>query len=124
MSFITPILECRNIIWDKCSERDVALLEDVQITVARIITGISVNFSRTVLYNELGWDALSVRKKVHKLILSYDCIWISTSISSRSYKAMFPSPNIISLEESGWSNFFNPTSKNLIIYKKLYPVNY
>ena len=123
MSFIRPILEYRNIIWDKCSERDVALLEDVQTTVARIITEISVNSSRPILYNELGWDALSLRGKVYKLILFYDCIWISTSIASRSFKAMFPSTNIISLEESGWSYFINPTSKDLIIYKKLYPIN-
>ena len=43
---------------------------------------------------------------------------MSITISSRSFKTMFPSPNLISLEESGWSYFFNKTSKNLIIYKK------
>ena len=39
MSFIRPILEYGDIIWDNCSERDAALLEDVQVTAARIITG-------------------------------------------------------------------------------------
>ena len=43
MSFIRPILEYGDIIWDNCSERDAALLEDVQVTAARIITGIRIN---------------------------------------------------------------------------------
>ena len=46
-----------------CGSWDAALLEYVQVTAARIITGIRINSSRTILYNELGWDALSVRKK-------------------------------------------------------------
>ena len=71
MSFIKPILEYGDIIWDNCSERDAALLEDVEVTAARIITGIIINSSRTILYNEIGWDALSVRRKVHKIILFY-----------------------------------------------------
>ena len=71
MSFIRPILEYGDIIWDNCSERDAALLEDVEVTAARIITGIIINSSRTILYNEIGWDALSVRRKVHKIILFY-----------------------------------------------------
>ena len=69
MSFIRPILEYGDIILDNCSERDTALLEDVQVTAARIIAGIRINSSRTILFTELGWDALSVRRKVHKLIL-------------------------------------------------------
>ena len=71
MSFIRPILEYGDIIWDNCSERVAALLEDVQVTAARIITGIRISSSRTILYNELGWDALSARRKVHKLILYF-----------------------------------------------------
>lgn len=54
ISFIRPILEYGNIIWDNCSEKDAALLEDVQITAARIITGIRVHSSRTILFNKLG----------------------------------------------------------------------
>ena len=42
MSFIRPILEYGDIIWDNCSERHAALLEDVQVTAASIITGIRI----------------------------------------------------------------------------------
>lgn len=44
------------------NERDVALLEDVQITATWIITGIRVSSRSIILCNELGWDASS-----HKL---------------------------------------------------------
>lgn len=33
-----PVLEYGDFIWDNCSDRESTLLEDVQITAARIIT--------------------------------------------------------------------------------------
>lgn len=70
-SFIRPILEYANSVWDNCTEREANLLENVQVTAARIITGMRINSSRSALYNELGWDTLATRRKVHKLILFY-----------------------------------------------------
>ena len=46
-------------------------LQNVQNTTARIISRIRITSSQTISHDELGWDALSVRKKEHKLILSY-----------------------------------------------------
>ena len=66
ISFIRPILEYGDIVWDHCNERESILLEDIQITAARIITGLRINSSRSNLYQELGWDMLCVRRKVHK----------------------------------------------------------
>ena len=37
----------------------------------RIITGLRHNSSRSKLDDELGWDLLSTRRKIHKLILLY-----------------------------------------------------
>ena len=48
-SFIRPILEYGDVIWDNCNERTAAFLEDVQITAERIITGIKVYSTRTIL---------------------------------------------------------------------------
>lgn len=74
LSFIRPVLEYGDVIWDNCNDRESDLLEDVQITAARIITGLRINSSRTKLYYELGWDMLSERRKVHKLILFYKMV--------------------------------------------------
>lgn len=75
MSFIRPVLEYGDIIWiDSCNDRESTLLEYVQITAARILTGLRINSSRSNLYYELGWDKLSERRKVHKLILFYKMV--------------------------------------------------
>jgi hypothetical protein len=71
-SFIRPVLEYRDLVWDNCTEREANLLENVQVSAANIITGMRINSSRSALYDELGWDTLSTRRTVHKLILFYE----------------------------------------------------
>lgn len=58
-SFIRPVLEYADIVWDNCYDREVKLLEDIQVTAARIISGLRSNSSRSALYDELGIDLLS-----------------------------------------------------------------
>ena len=38
-SFICPVLEYSDLVWDNCTEREANLLESVQVSAARIITG-------------------------------------------------------------------------------------
>lgn len=73
-SFIRPVLEYADRVWDNCPDREVKLLEDIQVTAARIISGVRSNSSRSALYDELGIDLLSDRKKVHKLTLFYKMV--------------------------------------------------
>ena len=40
LSFIRPILEYGNIIWDGCNKLQSDLLESIQLDAARIITGL------------------------------------------------------------------------------------
>ena len=69
LSFIRPILEYGNVIWDNCTQNEANLLENVQVDGGRIITGLRVNSSRSKLYNELGWEPLYKRREKQKLIL-------------------------------------------------------
>ena len=39
LSFIRPILEYGNVIWDNCTQNEANLLESVQVEAGRIITG-------------------------------------------------------------------------------------
>ena len=73
-AFIRPVMEYSDVVWDNCTEKDSWLLEDVQVEAGRIITWLQCNSSRTKLYDELGWDLLQTRRKVHKLILFYKII--------------------------------------------------
>ena len=71
MSFIRPILEYADVVWDNCTTYEANLLESVQIEAGRIITGLRINSSKTKLYEELGWEPLYKRREKHKLILLY-----------------------------------------------------
>lgn len=74
MAFIRPILEYGDVVWGNCTKENSELLEKVQIEAARIITGLRVNSSRSILYSELGWETLQSRRDKHKLILFYKII--------------------------------------------------
>ena len=73
-AFIRPVLEYADTVWDNCNENEDKLLEDIQVAAARIMSGLRINSSRSALYNELGLDPLSIRRKVHKLILFYKMV--------------------------------------------------
>jgi hypothetical protein len=59
LSFIRPILEYGNVIWDNCTQNEANLLENVHVEAGRIITGLRVNSSRSKLYDELGWEPIT-----------------------------------------------------------------
>jgi hypothetical protein len=74
LSFIRPILEYGNVIWDNCTQNEANLLESVQVEAGKIITGLRVNSSRSKLYSELGWEPLYKSREKQKLILLYKII--------------------------------------------------
>ena len=51
--FIRPTLEYASIVWDGCSAHDI---EKVQVSAARIVTGLPIFAFRESLYTETGWQ--------------------------------------------------------------------
>ena len=70
-TFIRPILEYADVIWDNCTQYEKQELEKIQNEAARIATGTTKLVSLNVLYKEIGWDSLEKRRTDHKLILLY-----------------------------------------------------
>ena len=68
-SFIRPILEYADVIWDGCNQLMKARLERIHFEAARITTGATKLASLESLLNETGWDTLQNRRYKHKLIL-------------------------------------------------------
>ena len=69
LNVIRPALEYCSVIYDNCSLGDSALLDSVQRRAACTCTG---GFKRTPtvnLLNEVGWDCLSLRRRVSKMCL-------------------------------------------------------
>lgn len=71
ISFIRPLLEYADTVWDNCSQQDKQDLEKIQLEAARISTGTTKLVSNQKLYEETGWDTLETRRKNHKLVLFY-----------------------------------------------------
>ena len=71
ISFIRPILEYGNIIWDNCTKQQSELLESIQLDAIRIITGLRKGTNHDVLYNEVGLCSLATRRKHAEIIQFY-----------------------------------------------------
>ena len=66
-SFIRPKLEYGSIIWDNCSNLDKDKLENIQLDIARVVTGARKGTSHELIYKETNWLKLSERRNLHKL---------------------------------------------------------
>ena len=70
-SFIRPLLEYADVVWDNCTQYEVDELEKIQIEAARIVTGATKSVSIDSLYTETGWETLSSRRLNHKPLLFF-----------------------------------------------------
>ena len=66
-SFILPILDYADIIWDGCSKKLSDELESLNLEAIRTIIGTVRGTSHEKLYRESGFCALKERRKRHKL---------------------------------------------------------
>ena len=62
-SFIRPILEYGDVIWDNSTMSLVNKLENVQIEAMRIVTGGTKLTSINKLYEETGWETLKDKRE-------------------------------------------------------------
>ena len=70
-SFIRPLLEYGNVIFDNCTAAESNSIELVQRRAAIICTGALIRSPTDLLLNDLGWDSLANRRKNAKLILMF-----------------------------------------------------
>ena len=70
MTFIRPILEYADVLWDNRTQQEKQDLEKIQLEAARIATGTTKMISIQNLYDETGWEQLETRRKNHKLLLT------------------------------------------------------
>ena len=70
-SLIRPLMEYGDVIWDNCTEGEASLLESIQYECARVVTGAIKGTSARALMNELAWESLSTRRKMHKLFYMF-----------------------------------------------------
>ena len=73
-SFIRPLLEYADVVWDNCTQYEADELKKIQIEAARILTGATRLISLNLRYCETGWDTLACRRNKHKIIMLHKCL--------------------------------------------------
>ena len=72
LSYIRPLLEYGDILYDGCGVANSIKLNKVQYEAAKIVSGATHGTSTTLLLQDLGWESLSSRRERHKLCLFYE----------------------------------------------------
>ena len=73
-TFIRPKLEYASPVWDDCCDKEKVLLENFQLSAARIVSGAKKGTSHQLIYDEVAWPKLSDRRKdcklkfIHKIV--------------------------------------------------------
>ena len=71
ISFIRPVLEYGDILWNNCSDDMKQLLESLHLEAGRIIIGATKYCNTDKILKELGWETLQKRRDNHKLSMYY-----------------------------------------------------
>ena len=74
-SFIRPILEYADIVWDSCTQYEKNELEKIQVEAAMIVTGATRSCSNKKILEEAGWDSLETRRYKHRLITFHKMVY-------------------------------------------------
>ena len=92
-SFIRPLLEYSDIIWDNCPTYLKQSVEKLNTEAARIVSGATKLVSLDLLYKEVGWETLDKRREKHKLIQFYKMIKRFDSILSFTFNSNYSRTN-------------------------------
>ena len=71
ISFIVPVLEYCDSVWDNASTKSKKKLDAIHIEAGRIISGATKLCSVEKLLVEFRWDTLQNRRNKHKLVFFY-----------------------------------------------------
>ena len=124
VSFIRPILEYADVLWDNCTQYEKQELEKIQHEAARIVSGCTRLVSIRFLYDEIGWESLETRRYKHKLIHFYKIIngfcpdYLSQiapqSVGDRSARMLRNSSHLVGIgaRTSLYGNSFLPSAIN------------
>jgi hypothetical protein len=88
-SFIRPLLEYADIVWDApdAHRHNLDILEKVQMEAARLVTGATARCSTERLYNEVGWETRALRRRLHRSTMMFK---IMTGLAPESLQQKIP----------------------------------
>jgi hypothetical protein len=73
-SFILPLFDYADVLYDNCTQYQSNLLENLHLEGLRTITGLVRGTSHEILYAESGFCSLKQRRESHKLLLYFKLV--------------------------------------------------
>ena len=78
LAFIRSKLEYAAVLWDNCNDELSEMIERVQYRAGKIISGAIHRTSKEIVYSELGWESLKLRRKKARLKMMYKTVNLET----------------------------------------------
>ena len=85
LSFIRPLLEYGDVVFDNCSQNDKNTLENIQYNALRLITGCKKGTSRHLLLEETGLCTLQTRRTFHKILKFHSIVFKTCSVNLHTF---------------------------------------
>ena len=120
-SFVRPILEYADIIWDNCYNFEKEAIEKVQWEAARIVTGATKSCSRVKLLEDTGWDTMEKRRYKHRMVIFFKMI----KNMAPTYLANLIPPSVHQVSQRNLRNYSDltvPRSRTNLYNKSFIPV--
>ena len=120
LTYIRPILEYADIVWDNCSGTESDKLEDIQRAAARVVCGAKRGTSHARLYEEVQWEKLKDRRAKHKLSMMHK---LSKNKAPETLLSLLPARveqrQTYRLRNN--DNITMPTTSTALLQKSFYP---
>ena len=71
MSFIRPCIEYADILFAGTYDSDLCKLDRLQVEAMRVVTGATARSNIALLFHDLNWESLQVRREVHCQLMMY-----------------------------------------------------
>ena len=121
LTFIRPILEYADAVWDNCTNYEKQELDKIQTEIARIVTGATKLVSLHVLFDEVNLEPLEDRRVTHRLLLLYKMFFIL----SQDYLSLLIPPTVNNISKYNLRNaqniqtFDSRTTQYLVLFCRL-----
>ena len=118
VTFIRPLLEYGDSIWDNKTVFLINKLESVQLEAARVITGGTRLASIDKLYIETGWEKLKDRREQHRLIYFFK---MKNNLTPQYLSNMVP-PNLQNIHDHNTrhSSIIPPPRTRTVLYSNYF----
>ena len=124
LSFIHPLLEYGDVVFDNCSQNDKNTLENIQYNALRLITGCKKGTSRQLLLEETGLCTLQTRRTFHKILKFHSIVFKTCPVNLHTFLTRPMGYSRNTTRARGGVQILGTSLQNIILSLFLFPFKY